>query len=49
MAGGAGFDVLIVCAFDFDAHLSEFNKLGRIAVKVINHLGDEVVKVFGVE
>ena len=22
---------------------------GRIAVKVINHLGDEVMKVFGVE
>ncbi len=24
-------------------------KSGRIAVKVINHLGDEVMKVFGVE
>jgi adenine-specific DNA-methyltransferase len=24
-------------------------KGGRIAVKVINHLGDEVMKVFGVE
>jgi adenine-specific DNA-methyltransferase len=23
-------------------------KTGRIAVKVINHLGDEVMKVFGV-
>lgn len=23
-------------------------KFGRIAVKVINHLGDEVMKVFGV-
>ncbi len=26
----------------------ELKKQGRIAVKVINHLGDEVMKVFGV-
>ena len=31
-AGDAGFDVLIACAFNFDAHSSEFNKLGRIPV-----------------
>ena len=31
-AGDAGFDVLIVCAFNYDAHSSEFNKLGRIPV-----------------
>ena len=29
-AGDAGFDVLITCAFNYDAHSSEFNKLGRI-------------------
>jgi adenine-specific DNA-methyltransferase len=27
-----GFDVLITCAFNYDAHSSEFNKLGRIPV-----------------
>jgi len=96
-AADAGFDLLIACAFNFDAHASEFEKLGRIpvlkarmnadlhmadelkttleaemdeeawsslhsnvsrlfakpetariAVKVINHLGDEVMKVFDV-
>ena len=31
-AGDAGFDVLIACAFNFDAHSSEFDKLGRIPV-----------------
>lgn len=31
-AGDAGFDVLIACAFNFDAHSSEFDKLGRIRV-----------------
>ncbi len=31
-AGDAAFDVLIACAFNYDAHSSEFNKLGRIAV-----------------
>lgn len=31
-AADAGFDVLIACAFNFDAHASEFNKLGRIPV-----------------
>lgn len=31
-AGDAGFDVLIACAFNYDAHSSEFNKLGRIPV-----------------
>ena len=31
-AGDAGFDVLIACAFNFDAHSSEFNKLGRVPV-----------------
>jgi adenine-specific DNA-methyltransferase len=31
-AGDAGFDVLIACAFNYDAHSSEFKKLGRILV-----------------
>ncbi len=31
-AADAQFDVLIACAFNFDAHSSEFNKLGRIPV-----------------
>lgn len=31
-AADAGFDVLIACAFNYDAHATEFNKLGRIPV-----------------
>jgi adenine-specific DNA-methyltransferase len=31
-AGDADFDVLITCAFNYDAHSSEFNKLGRVPV-----------------
>ncbi|MCY4265782.1 MAG: site-specific DNA-methyltransferase, partial [Gammaproteobacteria bacterium] len=31
-AGDADFDVLISCAFNYDAHSSELNKLGRINV-----------------
>jgi adenine-specific DNA-methyltransferase len=31
-AGDAAFDVLITCAFNYDAHSAEFNKLGRIPV-----------------
>lgn len=31
-AADAGFDVLIACAFNFEAHTTEFNKLGRIPV-----------------
>jgi adenine-specific DNA-methyltransferase len=31
-AGDGGFDVLIACAFNYDAHSSEFHKLGRIPV-----------------
>lgn len=31
-AADAGFDVLIACAFSFEAHAAEFNKLGRIPV-----------------
>ena len=31
-AADAGFDVLIACAFNFDAHAGEFSKLGKIPV-----------------
>ncbi len=31
-AADGGFDVLIACAFNFDAHSSEFHKLGRMPV-----------------
>jgi adenine-specific DNA-methyltransferase len=31
-AGDAGFDVVIACAFNYEAHATEFNKLGRIPV-----------------
>ena len=30
--GDAGFDVLIACAFTYEAHATEFSKLGRIPV-----------------
>jgi adenine-specific DNA-methyltransferase len=31
-AADAGFDVLIACAFNYDAHATEFAKLGRVPV-----------------
>jgi adenine-specific DNA-methyltransferase len=31
-AGDAGFDVLIACAFNYEAHTTEFTKLGRVPV-----------------
>ena len=31
-AGQAGFDVLISCAFSYDAHATEFNRLGSLPV-----------------
>jgi adenine-specific DNA-methyltransferase len=31
-AGDAGFDVLITCAFNYEAHTTEFRNLGRIPV-----------------
>lgn len=31
-ASEAGFDVLIACAFNFDAHSTEFSKLGKVPV-----------------
>src|SRR5690606_13790637 len=48
-AGDAGFDVLIACAFNYDAHSSEFTKLGRIPVLKARmnadlHMGAELKK-----
>jgi adenine-specific DNA-methyltransferase len=31
-AGDAGFDLLVACAFNYDAHSAEFDKLGRVPV-----------------
>ena len=31
-AGDAGFDALVACAFNYDAHSSEFNRLGKVPV-----------------
>jgi len=44
-AQGIGFDLLLVCGFAFDPHVSEE---ATIAVKVINHYGAEVLKVYDV-
>jgi len=46
-AGDAGFDVLITCAFNYDAHSTEFNKLGRVPVLKARmnadlHMSDEL-------
>ena len=46
-AGEAGFDVLIACAFNYEAHASEFNRLGRIPVLKARmnadlHMADEL-------
>jgi len=46
-AGDAGFDNLIACAFNFDAHSSEFTKLGRVPVLKARmnadlHMADEL-------
>ena len=46
-AGDAGFDALIACAFNYEAHASEFNRLGRIPVLKARmnadlHMADEL-------
>jgi adenine-specific DNA-methyltransferase len=46
-AGDADFDVVIACAFNFEAHTTEFNKLGRIPVLKARmnadlHMSDEL-------
>jgi len=46
-AADAGFDMLIACAFNFDAHSAEFDKLGRVPVLKARmnpelHMADEL-------
>ncbi len=46
-AADGGFDVLIACAFNYEAHTTEFNKLGRIPVLKARmnadlHMADEL-------
>lgn len=46
-AGDAGFDVLIACAFNYDAHSAEFDKLGRVPILKARmnpdlHMGDDL-------
>ena len=48
-AGDAGFDVLIACAFNYDAHSTEFDKLGRVPVLKARmnadlHMGEDFKK-----
>lgn len=46
-AGDAGFDLLITCAFNYDARSTEFDKLGRVPVLKARmnpdlHMGDDL-------
>src|SRR5690606_38955945 len=46
-AADAQFDVLIACAFNYEAHTTEFNKLGRVPVLKARmnadlHMSDEL-------
>src|SRR5262249_23987594 len=46
-AADANFDVLIACAFNYEAHTTEFNKLGKIPVLKARmnadlHMSDEL-------
>jgi adenine-specific DNA-methyltransferase len=46
-AADAGFDVVVACAFSYEAHAAEFNKLGRIPVLKANmnadlHMADDL-------
>jgi adenine-specific DNA-methyltransferase len=46
-AADAGFDVLIACAFNYEAHTTEFSKLGRLPVLKARmnadlHMGEEL-------
>ncbi|MGE3913823.1 MAG: site-specific DNA-methyltransferase, partial [Chloroflexota bacterium] len=48
-AGDAGFDVLIACAFNYEAHATEFNRLGRVPVLKARmnadlHMADDLKK-----
>lgn len=46
-AADAGFDVMIACAFNYDAHSSEFDRLGKIRILKARmnpdlHMGDDL-------
>jgi adenine-specific DNA-methyltransferase len=46
-AGEAGFDIMVSCAFNYEAHTTEFNKLGRLPVLKARmnadlHMADEL-------
>ncbi|PKK91877.1 MAG: site-specific DNA-methyltransferase [Candidatus Wallbacteria bacterium HGW-Wallbacteria-1] len=46
-AGDAGFDVMVACAFNFDAQSTDFEKLGRVPVLKARmnadlHMGDDL-------
>ena len=46
-AADAGYDVLVACAFNFEAHASDFNKLGKVPVLKARmnadlHMADEL-------
>ncbi|HZZ79871.1 MAG TPA: site-specific DNA-methyltransferase [Gemmataceae bacterium] len=46
-ASDAGFDVLVACAFNYEAHTTEFNKLGQVPVLKARmnadlHMSDEL-------
>ena len=48
-AADAGFDALIACAFNYEAHTTEFNKLGRVPVLKARmnadlHMADDLKK-----
>ncbi|MYK83737.1 MAG: site-specific DNA-methyltransferase, partial [Gammaproteobacteria bacterium] len=48
-AAEAGFDALIACAFNYEAHATEFNKLGRVPVLKARmnadlHMADDLKK-----
>ncbi len=48
-AADAGFDALIACAFNYEAHATEFNKLGRVPVLKARmnadlHMADDLKK-----
>ncbi|MFB1491008.1 MULTISPECIES: hypothetical protein [unclassified Thiocapsa] len=45
-AGDADFDVLIACAFNYEAHATECNKLGR-ALIIIPASGRRIVRSQG--
>jgi hypothetical protein len=46
-AGDAGFDVLIACAFNYEAHTTEFTKLGRINYRTSHQIRTQADRLLG--